>query len=654
MTISSPTNAFTILGTEITTEVAITVDDEKRESGMYVCGVQGTGKSSFLESLVYQDISKGYGVILIDPHGDLIDHIITQLPEERVKDTYVLDIEDVKHPFGINLFSTHSQAGHLTISKAADKIIHVFERLFPVASRMLLEEYLENIALVFLENPGHTMLDIPRYLTDEVFRESLTRNLKNTYLRDYWQRYSTLSSSKQLEETASLRRRLNNFLNKPVITHIVGQKHSTLDFRSAMQHHEIILIRLPIKTLGEMATLIGTMLVALIHSATFSFENKPRSERPGFSFYVDEFQNFSTFDFADLFTQARKYKARQIVANQYTKQLDLEQMQEAVTTAHTLIAFRTTEDDSKKLAPLFSTLDLQKGKPVTIYRDNIFKRLLSHPNMQVREWAYSFIGSLEEASKQRITTETEKEYGKYGDVQRKYDVLPEYNFGAGIVTYTPQVVKELLQHLDTLLYETMRDKNVSEKNRLRVISLIAPLMRFDDYYTLAYVKNFEGKVSFEEWLDAKKNADTEERIKTIAISNHEKIHTRFVTRLAAVLAALIKEPLAQETQTTQTDIAHALSHLENFTAIARIGAETYYIRPTPIPTSVVSGPALWERKRRIQKQTWDKYCRDSDEVEVARKQIIVVTKPDDENDIVDEVPIEPPKKKRSRYEEVEE
>jgi len=608
----SSANGVTLLGKELYTGVEVTVSDELRESGMYICGVQGTGKSSFLESLLYQDICKGYSVILIDPHGDMIDHVITQLPEERVKDTYVLDIEDVKHPFGINLFSTHPQAGHLAISKVSDKIIHVFERLFPVASRMLLEEYLENIALVFLENPGHTMLDIPRFLTDEVFRRSLTRNLKNTYLHDYWERYSMLSASKQLEETASLRRRLNNFLNKPVITHIVGQKHSTLDFRSAIQHHEIILIRLPIKTLGEIASLIGTMLIALIHSATFSFENKPRSERPGFSFYVDEFQNFSTLDFADLFTQARKYKARQIVANQYTKQLDLDQMQEAVTTAHTLIAFRTTDDDGRRLAPLFSTLDLQKGKPVTIYRDNIFKRLLSHPAMHVREWAYSFIGSLEEASKQRITTETEN---GYGGVKRKYDVLPEYNFGAGGVLYHPHVVKELLQQLDTLLYETMRDKHISEQKRLQVIKMMAPLMRFDDYYTLAYVKHFEGKASFEEWLEAKKKAETEERIQAIALSNHERTHTRFVASLDTVLAALIKEPLAEEIQTTQTDIAHTLSHLENFTAIARIGAETYHIRPNPIPASVVSGPALWERKRRIQKQTWEKYCRDSEEVE---------------------------------------
>src|SRR5690242_4473392 len=125
---TSPMSSVTLLGTDITTGAAITVADEKRESGMYVCGVQGTGKSSFLESLLYQDICKGYSVILIDPHGDLIDHVIAQLPGERVKDAYLLDIEDAKHPFGVNLFTAPKDAGPVHLSMALARLVHVFER----------------------------------------------------------------------------------------------------------------------------------------------------------------------------------------------------------------------------------------------------------------------------------------------------------------------------------------------------------------------------------------------------------------------------------------------------------------------------------------------------------------------------------------------
>jgi len=615
--ISPAAGAVTVLGNDITTGVEITVDDVKRESGMYVCGVQGTGKSSFLESLLYQDICKRYSVILIDPHGDLIEHVIAQLPEERVKDTYLLDIEDAKHPFGVNLFTAPKDAGTVHLSMTLARIMHVFERVFPASARMFLEKYLENIALVFLENPGFTMADIPRFLADVAFRQTLTKSMKNAYVRDFWEEYNSLSPSKQREETAPLVNRLHSFLNKPLVRNIVGQKTSKLDFRVAIQQGHILLIRLPIKTLGEIANLIGTMLVALIHGATFSFENKPRSGRPGFSLYVDEFQNFSTMDFAELFTEARKYKARQVVANQYTKQLDLEELREAVTTAYTIVAFRTTDDDSRKLAPLFSTLDLHRGKPVKIYRDNIFKRLLAHPNETVREWAHSFIGDLEEASKKRITQETTNISNAYGDrLKTHFNTLPEYNFGQGYISYDPENIKSLLKSLDQLVYETMREGRVPQGKRQTIILATAALLHFVNYYTLAYVNEFEGKGTFEVWMaEARKHSDIEIGIKALEISLQEEVHTRFVTMLDTVLAALIQEPLAEETQTSQGDIAKTLSHLENFTAIARIGAETHRIIPNPIPDALITSRNLWERKRTIQIQTWDKYCRNSEEVE---------------------------------------
>lgn len=460
------------------------------------------------------------------------------------------------------------------------------------------------------------MADIPRFLTDASFRRSLTQNMKNAYVREFWEEYDTLTHAKQREETSPLVNRLHSFLNKPLVRNIVGQKTSKLDFRVAIQQGHILLIRLPIKTLGVIAELIGTMLVALIHGATFSFENKPRSQRPGFSLYVDEFQNFSTLDFAQLFTEARKYKARQVVANQYIKQLDLEELREAVTTAYTLVAFRTTDDDSRKLAPLLSTLDLNREKPRTIYRENIFKRMLSHPSVIVREFAYSFIGDLEEASKRRITQETTTTPNMYGDrLKTTSTILPEYNFGQGYVSYDPETIKALLKQLDQLFYETMRDGQVSKERRQAVIHATAPLLRFMDYYTLAYDNQFEAKASFAEWMAEKMQEDTETNIKALAISNHEETHSRFVTRLDNVLAALMQEPLAEEQETSQADIAKALSHLENFTAIARTGSETYQIRPAPIPHTQVSGQKAWERKRAIQIQTWERYCRNSEEVE---------------------------------------
>src|SRR2546426_4746364 len=123
--------AVTRLGKTVPTGEAVAVRDSDRQSGCYILGVQGVGKSSLLEQLMYQDICKGYAVIVLDPHGDLIDHAIAQMPASRLKDTFVLDIEDVEYPFGLNLLSLEQGATSTKQQQAHDRVLHVFEKCFP-------------------------------------------------------------------------------------------------------------------------------------------------------------------------------------------------------------------------------------------------------------------------------------------------------------------------------------------------------------------------------------------------------------------------------------------------------------------------------------------------------------------------------------------
>ncbi len=45
---------------------------QQRTTHTYVIGLTGQGKSKLLEHLLFQDITRGRGVGLIDPHGDLV------------------------------------------------------------------------------------------------------------------------------------------------------------------------------------------------------------------------------------------------------------------------------------------------------------------------------------------------------------------------------------------------------------------------------------------------------------------------------------------------------------------------------------------------------------------------------------------------------
>src|SRR6266568_2047556 len=132
-----------VLGIDIKTRKMVRVSGVDRQSGMYVLGVPGVGKSSMLETIIYQDICKGYPVIVLDPHGDLIEHVIAQMPAERLKDTYLLDMEDEAFPFGVNVFTGKKNQTGVEQARSVDRVMHVFEALWgDVLSQQGLPRYL--------------------------------------------------------------------------------------------------------------------------------------------------------------------------------------------------------------------------------------------------------------------------------------------------------------------------------------------------------------------------------------------------------------------------------------------------------------------------------------------------------------------------------
>lgn len=50
-----------------------------------------------------QDLWNGDGLCVIDPHGDLVEDIVSFTPKERAKDMIIFDPADYERPMGINM-----------------------------------------------------------------------------------------------------------------------------------------------------------------------------------------------------------------------------------------------------------------------------------------------------------------------------------------------------------------------------------------------------------------------------------------------------------------------------------------------------------------------------------------------------------------------
>ena len=127
--------------------------DEDRRTHCLVVGKAGVGKSNFLHQLIHQDIMRHNGVIVIDPHGTLVDQVLrTSIPEHRERDVVLLDLGNSDYPLPLNpMRGLHDDVG-------IGRILDVLYGLYPDLKDMpQTSDALEN-ALLALQSDSEATL----------------------------------------------------------------------------------------------------------------------------------------------------------------------------------------------------------------------------------------------------------------------------------------------------------------------------------------------------------------------------------------------------------------------------------------------------------------------------------------------------------------
>jgi hypothetical protein len=442
--------SLTALGYHPETGDTFFIPQLDRCAGMYILGVQSSGKSRLLQNLINADIQAGRPVIVIDPHGDLTTNCLALVPGDRLKDTFLLDMEDEAFPFGVNVFSTGKLTNDLAQTQAVNRIEHIFGVLWPeVMSQAYLPRYLRAAIITLLANPGTTLVDMYTFLQDQAFRARLLHDQVRPDVRQFWAtQYDNLSPHERYQRVQPLIGRLEAlFMGRSLVRNIVGQRRTTIDFRQAIEQHQIIFIKLPIKQIEQDARLIGTILLAQIHAAIFSFANMPEAQRPGVSLFMDEFQHVATGDIEELFTEGRKFGVRLTIAHQYRDKLP-PFLRPATMTAKTKACFRLTPDDSREMAQLF------QSQEATVLPEDIevhpVHYLLTHPSNDpaLQVFAETYLHPLQ--GYKRGAGRVEIENWKIGGPHLASMLTNDYS--------NPRV-SDPTHRLDSLLYDVMQSGN---------------------------------------------------------------------------------------------------------------------------------------------------------------------------------------------------
>lgn len=336
-------------------------DDRRRH--MYIIGKTGSGKSTLQENMIISDIEQDEGVCVIDPHGELIEHVLEAIPDHRVEDVIIFDPSDLNFPVALNMLEMFEPD---QMSLMASGLIDVFKKRFEFSWGPRMEHLLRNCILTLLDVPGTTLLGITRLLMDKGYRNYMVHLITDPVIKEFWEReYKEMTGNVRLvtEAISPIQNRLGQFLASPMIRNIVGQAKSTIRLDEIMNQRKVLLINLAKGKIGEdNMAILGGMMMSRLWFAAMTRVRIPEEERPDFFVYVDEFQNFATSSFAAILSEARKYRLSLCLAHQYIDQLPEEIRNAVFGNVGTLISFNLGPKDAMVIAnefePVFDANDL--------------------------------------------------------------------------------------------------------------------------------------------------------------------------------------------------------------------------------------------------------------------------------------------------------
>jgi hypothetical protein len=394
---------------------------EDRRHHLYLIGQTGTGKSTLIRALIAQDILRGEGCALLDPHGDLKESVVDLIPSHRIDDVVMIEPSDLAHPVAWNPFFRVPMDERPLV---ASNLTAAFKHLWRDSWGPRLEYLLYNCLAATLDAPDHlrpTILSVPRMLVDDLYRHAIVASVRDPQVKQFWTGEFALWSERFLAEVISpVQNKIGAVVSAPSLRNILGQWRPTVDLHRIMRERKILLVNLSKGQLGEdKANLFGSLIVAGFQAAAMQRAAEPEESRRDFHLYIDEFHNFGTDAFASILSEARKFRLTLVLAHQYLAQLSDEVRDAVLGNVGSIACFRVGAGDAIALAK-----ELSEYSPATLRslaRGEVCVRLLRNG-----EAGQPFLGttqppkSVQRSNRGTVISQVRQRYShKRADVERR-------------------------------------------------------------------------------------------------------------------------------------------------------------------------------------------------------------------------------------------
>lgn len=324
---------------------------------VHLLGQTGTGKSSALAGIVGELALRGEGALIADPHGQLCDRVLAELPERARERVWLIRCGDIDNPVPMNpLAEPDPVRQDIAIADLCDLFGYLFDKKQRgiAGPRFTQRVGMTLRALAAAHGTRASLLDVPAASADTDFMETAVSRSNDDRLKVWW-RVNKLErrSNEHGEVLAWVNSKFETFSNTAAMRGILGSGADAIDFVDAMDAGRIILLDLSKAELGEASSrLLGFMYLNRVWHAALRRRHR---ERP-FTVMVDEAHTLISGALTNMLAEGRKFGLSVILAHQYLEQLD-EDLRPAVDgNVATTIAFRSAVGDVPALTQRFGGL----------------------------------------------------------------------------------------------------------------------------------------------------------------------------------------------------------------------------------------------------------------------------------------------------------
>ncbi|MCY3655641.1 MAG: hypothetical protein OXG95_03385 [Chloroflexi bacterium] len=310
-------------------------DGLTRSHHLYIARTR-MGKSTLMEHLVAHRLQeKAAGrdrdaIVVIDPHADLVESILQQVPESLVDQVRLVDLAGRGGYPGVNLLDTRVFSDR---DRTADSVVRVAKGLWEQWGPRM-QSILEQVVKTMHEYNAHpdtpadeqlTILDgLPLLTSEEVFRPMVLPRVSDPYLLDWWERdLEGWRREYRAEAFAPVQTRLSYYASSKRARAILGQPRSTIDLRRTILEGGVLLVSTAQGAAGrDVAALVGSSILNLVDAVIREQGELPPEQRRGALVVVDEMQSMPGVDYESMLSELGKFGASLVLATQSLDKLD--------------------------------------------------------------------------------------------------------------------------------------------------------------------------------------------------------------------------------------------------------------------------------------------------------------------------------------------